>query len=139
MTTPIDLPVVGVAAPGTIRMFGLPNCDQVRRARQWLDARGLAHQFHDFRRDGLPEDELALWLAAAGWEALLNRRGTTWRQLDAALREAVVDEPSAARLMRDKPSLIKRPVVRWPDGALTIGFVPSVYQAHGLRHGAPPG
>lgn len=105
-----------------MKMFGLAHCDTVKRARAWLGERGVAHDFHDFKKQGLPEERLQAWMAAAGWQPLLNRRGTTWRQLDAAAQAAVVDADSAAAVMRAQPSVIKRPVVEWPDGRVSVGF-----------------
>lgn len=103
-------------------LYGIPNCDTVKRARTWLADHTIAHTFHDFRKQGLPEKRLSAWLQAVGWEALLNRRGTTWRKLDAATQAAVVDGPSACALMLAQASVIKRPVVEWPDGTITVGF-----------------
>ena len=105
-----------------ITLYGIPNCDTVKRARAWLAERGAEPAFHDFKKAGVPADRLDAWLQAAGWEAVLNRKGTTWRKLDEAEREAVVDAASARRLMLAQPSVIKRPVVEWPDGAITVGF-----------------
>ncbi len=106
----------------TIRLYGIPNCDTVKRARAWLQARGREVVFHDFKKAGVPADRLDAWVAAAGWERVLNRKGNTWRQLDDPTRAAVTDEASAKRLMRDQASVIKRPVVEWADGAITVGF-----------------
>jgi len=103
-------------------VYGIPNCDTVKRARAWLDARGSAYSFHDFKRAGVPERQLDAWLKAAGWEVLLNRKGTTWRQLDAAAQARVTDAKSARALMLQQPSVIKRPVVEWDDGRITVGF-----------------
>ncbi|MCU0965118.1 MAG: ArsC family reductase [Burkholderiaceae bacterium] len=105
-----------------ITVYGIPNCDTVKRSRAWLDAHGLAHDFHDFKKAGVPLPGLDRWLAAAGWEALLNRKGTTWRRLDDAQRDAVHDAGSARALMLEQPSVIKRPVLQWPDGKVTVGF-----------------
>jgi arsenate reductase (glutaredoxin) len=105
-----------------ITVYGIPNCDTVKRSRAWLDAHGLAHDFHDFKKAGVPLPSLDRWLAAAGWEALLNRKGTTWRRLDDAQRDAVHDAASARALMLEQPSVIKRPVLQWPDGRVTVGF-----------------
>ena len=107
----------------TTTLYGIPNCDTVKRARAWLDAQGVGYRFHDFKKDGVPEAELDRWLASAGWETLVNRRGTTWRRLDDATRRAVVDAASARAVLLAHPSLIKRPVVHWngrPD--VTTGF-----------------
>ena len=106
----------------TITLYGIPNCDTVKKARDWLQQAGRDVQFVDFKKAGVPEDRLDAWLASAGWERLLNRRGTTWRQLDDALRAAVVDAASARAVMLSHSSVIKRPVVEWADGRITVGF-----------------
>lgn len=103
-------------------LYGIPNCDTVKKARAWLDGHGVAYRFHDFTRDGVPADALAQWLQEAGRDTLLNRKGTTWRQLADTQRAAVVDDKRAAALLKSQPSLIKRPVVEWSDGRLTVGF-----------------
>ena len=103
-------------------VYGIVNCDTVKRARAWLDERATGYTFHDFKRSGVPENKLDAWLKAAGWETVLNRKGTTWRKLDAALQARITDAPSAHALMLDQPSLIKRPVVEWDDGRITVGF-----------------
>ncbi len=103
-------------------LYGIPNCDTVKRARAHLAAAGAAVQFHDFKKVGVPPDALDAWLAALGWERLLNRQGTTWRKLDDATRAAVADAACARALMLAQPSVIRRPVVRWADGGLTVGF-----------------
>lgn len=103
-------------------LYGIPNCDTVKRARAWLAAQGVLHDFHDFKKHGAPEDRLDAWLQVAGWQTLLNRKGTTWRQLDAATQAAVVDAASAGKLMQSQASVIKRPVMEWPDGTVTVGF-----------------
>jgi len=104
-------------------LFGITSCDTVKRARAWLDEHGVAYHFHDFKKDGVPEAELDRWLRAPGWEALVNRRGTTWRRLDEATRSSVVDDVSARAVLLANPSLIKRPVVDWGARAgVTTGF-----------------
>lgn len=108
-----------------ITLYGIPNCDTVKKARTWLTAQGLAHQFHDFKKQGVPEAALDAWLAAAGWEKLVNRKGTTWRGLDEATRSAVTDAASARALLLAHASVIKRPVVVWSDDAVTVGFDPA--------------
>lgn len=109
-------------------LYGIPNCDTVKKARTWLDAHGIAHAFHDFKKAGVPP-QLDTWIAQLGWEAVLNRKGTTWRKLDPAQQAAVHDSASAAALLRAQPSAIKRPVVEWDDGALTVGFAPEDWAA----------
>jgi Spx/MgsR family transcriptional regulator len=103
-------------------VYGISNCDTVKRARAWLDERGTGYTFHDFKKGGVPAHRLDTWLKAAGWEALINRKGTTWRKLDAALQARVADAESACALMLEQPSVIKRPVVEWDDGRITVGF-----------------
>lgn len=103
-------------------LYGIPNCDTVKKARNWLTENGVAHTFHDFKKQGVPEAALDRWLAAAGHDRLVNRKGTTWRALDEATRAAVVDTVSARALLLEHASVIKRPVVEWPDGAVTVGF-----------------
>ena len=93
-----------------VTLYGIPNCDTVKKARAWLAERGVSAQFHDFKKQGVPADHLDRWLASAGWEKLLNRQGTTWRKLDETTRVAVTDATSARTLMLAQPSLIKRPV-----------------------------
>jgi Spx/MgsR family transcriptional regulator len=105
-----------------ITVYGIPNCDTVKKARAWLTAQGLAHTFHDFKKDGVPVDQLPAWADAVGWDKLLNRRGTTWRQLGDATQASADSTQGAVNLARDSPSVIKRPVVQWPSGALTVGF-----------------
>ncbi len=111
-------------------VYGIPNCDSVKKARAWLTAQGLAHEFHDFKKAGVPADRLSAWAAVLGWQKLLNRQGTTWRKLDPSAQSAVVDAFSAQTLMRAQPSLIKRPVVEW-GGRTTVGFEPVAWAAEG--------
>lgn len=111
-----------------IVVHGIPNCDTVKKARAWLAEHGLAYRFHDFRKDGVPADRLDDWLARLGWERLLNRKGTTWRKLDPAAQQAVRDAASARAVMVGEPSVIKRPVVQWPDGQVTVGFDAALWQ-----------
>ncbi|HUN93563.1 MAG TPA: arsenate reductase [Burkholderiaceae bacterium] len=111
-----------------ILVHGITNCDTVKRARAWLDERAVAYEFVDFRKSGAPAAVIGPWIAALGWEALVNRSGMTWRRLDEARRGAVRDAESAGALMQAQPSVIRRPVVRWADGSLTVGFDPRVFE-----------
>jgi Spx/MgsR family transcriptional regulator len=104
------------------RVYGIPNCDTVKRARAWLKAHEVAAEFHDFGKVGVPVERLAAWVAEFGWERVLNRRGTTWRRLTDEERASVVDADSAVAAILLRPSLIKRPVVEWDDGRLSVGF-----------------
>jgi len=106
----------------TITLYGIANCDTVKKARAWLQANGSDVQFVDFKKGGVPAARLDAWLASVGWETLLNRKGTTWRKLEDDVREAVVDAASARHLMIDQPSVIKRPVVEWSDARISVGF-----------------
>ncbi|MEX8518051.1 MAG: ArsC family reductase [Leptothrix sp. (in: b-proteobacteria)] len=103
-------------------LYGIPNCGTVKKARAELESRGRPYIFHDFKKQGVPEERLDAWIVALGWEALLNRRGTTWRTLTDATRADVQDAASARDLMLALPSVIKRPVAEWPGGAITVGF-----------------
>ena len=110
-------------------VYGIPNCDTVKKARAWLAERGVPYRFHDFKKQGVPPQHLARWQAAAGWDKVLNRQGTTWRKLPPEAQAAVTDAASAAALLAREPSAIKRPVVEWPDGSITVGFAPSDWNA----------
>ncbi len=103
-------------------LYGIPNCDTVRKARAWLTEHGVEYNFHDFKKQGVPGKELDMWLKAVGWESLVNRKGTTWRKLEETERAAVRDAASAKALMLAQASVIKRPVVEWDDGVVTVGF-----------------
>lgn len=109
-------------------VYGIPHCDTVKKARAWLASQGVAHQFHDFKKSGVSAELITSWIEAVGWETLLNRRGTTWRQLDPSAQAAVRDASSAQALMQSQPSVIKRPVVQWSDG-LTVGFDAAIWAA----------
>ena len=115
--------------PKSVAVYGIPNCDTVKKARTWLTEQGVDYVFHDFKKQGVPADLLPAWLSAAGWQTLVNRKGTTWRKLDEATRLAVVDDASATALMLTQPSVIKRPVVMWGDGSISVGFDAAVFAA----------
>lgn len=121
-----------------ITVYGIANCDTVKKARAWLTAQGLAHHFHDFKKLGVPADRLALWIDQAGWEKLLNRQGTTWRKLDPATQATAQDAASASALMREHSSTIKRPVVEWRQGdrlQVSVGFDTASWQARAEKGG----
>ena len=107
-------------------VFGIDNCDHVRKARAWLRARHIEHRFHDLRRDGLDARQLSCWLGRVPWDSLLNRRGLAWRTLDAQRRAAVTDQASASELMLEEPLLVKRPVLQMP-GQIVVGFSEELY------------
>lgn len=106
-------------------LYGIKNCDTVKKARKWLEAHGVDYRFHDFRADGLDEARLRGWVIELGWETLVNRRGTTWRQLPAEVRESI-DEASAIALMLGNPALIKRPVLDLGERRV-VGFSDQAY------------
>jgi arsenate reductase len=106
----------------SIVLYGITSCDTVKRARVWLATQGVQVEFHDFKKAGLSAAQLDAWLASVGWERLLNRQGTTWRKLSDAQRAAVVDAASTKAVMLAHPSVIKRPVMRWADGLVSVGF-----------------
>jgi arsenate reductase (glutaredoxin) len=103
-----------------IDVYGIKNCDTVKRARDRLTAEGIAFRFHDFKAEGLPEDLAQSWIDACGLDAVINRKGTTWRKLDDATREGL-SAGNAARLLASQPSLVKRPVIAH-SGGLVVGF-----------------
>lgn len=104
-------------------VYGIPNCDTVKKARAWLVAQAIDHRFHDVRKDGLDAARLDGWAAALGWEALLNRAGTTFRKLPDAAK-ADLDAARAVALMLAEPAMIKRPVVEYAGGVM-VGFKPA--------------
>lgn len=110
-----------------IALFGIPNCDTVKKARTWLDANGIAYSFHDYKKEGADPARLAKWADAVGWEPLLNRAGTTFRKLPEA-DKGDIDAAKALALMAAQPSLIKRPVVEY-RGGLLVGFKPDIWAA----------
>lgn len=103
-------------------VYGIPNCDTVKKARVWLSEQGVDYTFHDYKKQGVPADRLDAWMAAVGWEVLVNRQGTTWRKLDEATKAGVKDAASAKALMLAQASVIKRPVVERDGQVLLVGF-----------------
>jgi arsenate reductase (glutaredoxin) len=99
-------------------VYGIANCDSVKKVRAWLDDKGVAYTFHDYKKNGVPQAELTRWVALKGWETLLNRKGTTWRTLDDSVKASVVDDASAIVVMLANASTIKRPVVTSGDGVI---------------------
>ncbi len=111
----------------TVTMYGIPNCDTIKKARTWLDGAGVAFAFHDYKKAGVDAATLDGWIDAVGWEVLLNRAGTTFRKLPEAERQGV-DRERAKALMLAQPSMIKRPVLVH-DGGVEVGFKPERYAA----------
>jgi arsenate reductase len=115
-----------------VTIYGIKNCDTIKKARAWLDKRGIAYDFHDYKTAGIERAKLEGWAEDVGWEALLNRAGTTFRKLPEKDREGL-GEKKAIALMADQPSMIKRPVLDL-GGRLLVGFKPEAYEkAFGVR------
>ena len=107
-------------------MYGIPNCDTIKKARNWLKTNDVDYEFHNYKKDGVPEEELNKWIKRLGWEILLNKRGTTWRKLDETTKSKV-NEKSAIKIMLDNPSIIKRPVLDTGKSIL-VGFNENEYK-----------
>jgi arsenate reductase len=111
----------------TTTLYGIPNCDQIKKARSWLDAHAIAYVFHDFKKSGVQPDLIKTWLNDVAWDVLVNRKGTTWRALSDERKAAIIDAASATELMQEAPSIIKRPVLS--VGKRThVGFSEALYQ-----------
>ena len=110
----------------TLTIFGIKNCDTMKKARTWLDTHAIAYHFHDYKAEGIDRDSLERWCADAGWEVVLNRAGTTFRGLEAAAKLGL-DRDKAIGLMLAQPSMIKRPVLEG-DGRMLVGFKPELYE-----------
>jgi Spx/MgsR family transcriptional regulator len=110
-----------------VKIFGIPNCGSVKKARTFFEEKGIGYQFHDYKKLGIDEEHLKKWCEEFGWEKVLNRKGLTWRELDETLKNEIVDENTAIKLMKDNTSTIKRPVIQ-SDKGNTIGFDEDVYQ-----------
>lgn len=104
-----------------IHLYGIPNCDTVKKARVWLDAAGKAYTFHDYKKEGADPERIAGWIAAAGLDVVVNRKGTTFRALSDADKARAADAATAPALLAANPSVIKRPIVEH-DGGLLVGF-----------------
>ncbi len=109
-----------------IKIYGIPNCDTMKKARKWLEKNNLVYEFHDYKKSGVPLKNLQQWLKKADWEVVLNKRGTTWRKLDDDIKNNI-DEASAIQVMLDNPGAIKRPVLESGKNLL-IGFKEDEYK-----------
>jgi len=110
-----------------IKLYGIPNCDTMKKARAWLAEHGVDYEFHDYKKAGIDAATLRRWIDQVGWEPLINRRGMMWRKVPDEVK-AGIDEQSAIRLMLETPSIIKRPVLNTGD-AIHVGFKPEQYAA----------
>ena len=109
-------------------LFGIKNCNTVKAAVDWLNQHGVAFAFHDYKKSGVSAAQLSAWCDQVGWERLVNKRGTTWRQLPEDTQRKVVDAPSAIALMMEKPSVIKRPLIEDKQRVLLLGFDAPEYE-----------
>jgi arsenate reductase len=110
-----------------ITLYGIPNCDTVKKARTWLDTQGIAYTFHDFKKAGLDQATVANWLKQVPWETLVNKKGTTWRGLADEKKAFITDAASATALMLENTSVIKRPVV-CTNSQILVGFDPAIFE-----------
>jgi arsenate reductase (glutaredoxin) len=110
----------------TITVYGIPNCDTVKKARVWLSDHGIAYDFHDYKKLGVTDAHLTKWCDLLGWEVVLNRAGTTFKKLSDA-EKADIDQAKAIALMCAQPSMIKRPIVEYADGVL-VGFKADIWE-----------
>jgi len=111
-----------------MKLYGIPNCDTVKKARAWLSEHRVNVDFHDFKKDGVDPALLSGWMEQVPWERLVNRSGMTWRNLDEEAKASVQDNASAVKLMAEKPSVIKRPVLVENGKILSLGFDEATYQ-----------
>ncbi|BDI59550.1 ArsC family reductase [Qipengyuania nanhaisediminis] len=112
----------------TIQIYGIPNCDTVKKARKWLEANGIAFEFHDYKKEGADNQKVARWIEEKGVDTVLNRRGTTWRKLTEAEKAQAETADGAVELLVQHPSMIKRPVAEHPGGIL-VGFKEETWAA----------
>ncbi len=110
-------------------VYGIKNCDTVKKAHNWLKANNKVFEFHDYKKEGITTEKLQSWCSQVGWENLLNRRGTTWRKLDEETRNTVTDETQAMNVMLTNTSIIKRPVIEKDGKVLMVGFDEASYSA----------
>lgn len=110
-------------------VYGIKNCDTVKKALNWLKANNKIFEFHDYKKEGITTEKLQSWCSQVGWENLLNRRGTTWRKLDEETRNTVTDETQAVNVMLTNTSIIKRPVIEKDGKVLMVGFDEASYSA----------
>ena len=108
-------------------LYGIPNCDQIKKARPWLTANKVTYTFHDFRKAGISLTLINTWMRHVAWDALINHKGTTWRSLSEGMKASVTDEESAKALMLESPTIIKRPVLHTGD-VTYVGFSDDLYQ-----------
>lgn len=111
-----------------MKLYGIPNCNTVKKARDWLDTNNITYTFHDFKKQGIDAATIQNWLTQHPWQKLINRAGLTWRGLDEATKSGITDNASATALMQEKTSVIKRPILEKDEQILALGFSESDYQ-----------
>ena len=116
-----------------MKMYGIPNCNTIKKARIWLEKNKIPYTFHNYKTEGITPEKLKAWAAKQGWQILLNKKGTTWRKLAPTLPSANLSQAGALKLLRQNPSLIKRPVIEYGE-ALLVGFDEQVYKEQFLRN-----
>lgn len=109
-------------------LYGIPNCNSVQKARTWLDKHQVAYQFHDYKKSGISKSKLSRWSKQLGWENLINKKGTTWRDLDEATQNGITNQAAAIDLMLNNTSVIKRPVIELDDNVVAIRFDEATYE-----------
>lgn len=115
-----------------MNVYGIPNCNTVKKAITWLQEHNIPFTFHDYKKSGISRAKLEAWSKAAGWQVLLNKKGTTWRKIDPAVQETITTKAAALALMMEHTSVIKRPVIEAPNGLL-VGFDEEAYQTAFLK------
>ncbi len=111
-----------------MKLYGIPNCGTVKKARAWLDEHGVTYEFHDFKKQGITKTLLSDWLKQVGWQRLLKKTGPTWGQLPDAIKTSIRDDASALALMLEKPNVIRRPVLERQGKVLATGFNQQEYE-----------
>jgi Spx/MgsR family transcriptional regulator len=109
-------------------IYGIPNCDTIKKALAWLKANGIEYLFYDYKKNGIPTSKLSAWSKQVGWESLLNKKGTTWRKLDASVQESITSEKKAISLLAENTSAIKRPLIEKDNKVVALGFDELVYK-----------
>ena len=110
-----------------MKVYGIPNCDTVKKSLTWLKENGIEYEFHDFKKLGIAEQKLKEWASQTGWEPLVNKKGLTWRNLDQQVKDSVISDKAAFALMQEKTSVIKRPVLE-TNGKILLGFDEDAYK-----------
>jgi arsenate reductase (glutaredoxin) len=114
----------------TFIVYGIKNCDTVKKALTWLDKHKVNYEFHDYKSKGISDNKLKSWVKQVGWEGLVNRKGMTWRQLDEDVKASVTSASGALALMKEKTSVIKRPLIELKGTVVTVGFSEDEYSKH---------